>query len=107
MNSLKNVKVGDKLLVRSLWNTSIETVIKVTKLHVLTDHNKFRKSGYAVTSNRCDITSAQPATEDDIMELKRIAKRRKMLNKCHDITFNLLSDTQLEQILEIANKKEV
>lgn len=103
MSNLENVKVGDKLFVSRQYTQSIEVVIKVTKLHVLTDSHKFRKNGYLVRDDGLVRTYARPATEADILEIKRLARRMNMLSKCRDIKFENLQDFQLEQILEIIN----
>lgn len=104
MNSLENVKVGDKLIMTSRWNQSILTVEKVQKNFVIANSYKFRKSdGSLVSSDRWSLTTAKIATEKDLEAFKKVVLRNKMIGQCRDIIFEKLSDFQLEQILEIAN----
>lgn len=99
---LDNVKVGDRLFVTGRWNKSIETVEKVTKLHVITRNGKYRKSGCSV-GDGWTHSYARLATAEDIENVRKEIARSKMLAKCRDINFGSLTDSQLEQILEIVN----
>lgn len=101
---LDNVKVGDKLFVAGRWHKSIETVEKVTKLHVITLSGKYRKNGYSV-GDGWTHSYARPATEKDVEIIRKEVARNKLLAKCRDINFSNLTDSQLEQILEIVNPK--
>lgn len=104
MNGLENAKVGDKLIVSSRWDQFVLTVEKVQKNFVIAQGCKFRKSnGSRVTSDHWDGSSAKIATEEDLMAFNRVVKRQKMICQCSDIKFEKLSDSQLKQILEIAN----
>lgn len=108
MNSLENAKVGDKLIMTSRWNQSVLTIEKVQKNLVIANGYKFRKSdGSLVSSDKWSITTAKIATERDLEAFRKAILRNKMIVQCHDIIFESLSDSQLEKILEIANKKEV
>lgn len=76
MSSLENVKVGDKLVIEGRWRNENETVIKVTKLYVLTASYKFRKKdGCSVPCDRFISTHARPLTEEDALKLKRLDRR--------------------------------
>lgn len=101
---LDNVKVGDKLIMTNQWYTSIITVEKVQKNFVIANSYKFRKSdGSLVTSDSWSSASARIATEGDLENLRKEVNRQKMISNCRDIDFGNLSDSQLEQILEIVN----
>lgn len=106
-NSLENAKVGDKLIMTSRWATSILVVEKVQKNFVIANSYKFRKKdGSLVSSDGWSMTTAKIATERDLAAFREEQNHKVLANKCRDIRFEGLSDTQLEQILEIANKKE-
>ena len=108
MNSLENVKVGDILIVTHQWSKQLLTVEKVQKNFVIAGYYKFRKSdGYLVSSDSWTFTSAKIATKEDLESFRKEVKRSKMIGQCRDIRFEELSDSQLEQILEIVNKKEI
>lgn len=107
MNSLENAKVGDLLIVTHRWNKQLVTVEKVHKNFVIAGCYKFRKTTGSLVSSDCWSTStAKLATQEDIDAFRKEVKRQRMVGQCRDIIFENLSDSQLEQILEIANKKE-
>lgn len=107
MNSLENAKVGDILIVTHRYNKQLLTVEKVHKNFVIAGCYKFRKTtGTLVTSDSWSASTAKLATQEDIDAFRKEVKRHKMVSQCRDIIFENLSDSQLEQILEIANKKE-
>jgi hypothetical protein len=105
MNSLDNVKVGDKLLVLFPHDVKgIETVDRITTTLVITKHHRFiKKSGKAQGSDSWSYTYAKLATPEDAEKISREVKRKNLIRKCENINFNTLSDFQLEKILEIAN----
>lgn len=107
MNSLENAKVGDLLIVKRRWDKLLLTVEKVQKNFVIAGSFKFRKAnGSQVSSDSWNTSNAKLATQEDIDAFRKEVKRHKMISQCRDIKFENLSDTQLEQILEIANKKQ-
>lgn len=104
MNSLENAKVGDLLIVTHRWNKQLLTVEKVQKNFVIAGCYKFRKTtGMLVTSDSWSKSTAKLATQEDIDAFRKEVKRHKMVSQCRDIIFENLSDSQLEQILEIVN----
>ncbi len=107
MNSLENAKVGDLLIVTHRWNKQLLTVEKVHKNFVIAGCYKFRKAtGSLVSSDSWSTSTAKLATQEDIDAFRKEVKRHKMISQCRDILFEQLSDSQLEQILEIANPKQ-
>ena len=108
MNSLENAKVGDLLIVTHRCNKQLLTVEKVQKNFVIAGCYKFRKTtGSLVSSDSWNTSTAKLATQEDIDAFRKEVKRHKMISQCRDIIFEKLSDSQLEQILEIVNNKEV
>lgn len=107
MSSLENAKVGDLLIVTHRWSKQLLTVEKVHKNFVIAGSYKFRKAtGSLVSSDSWSTSTAKLATQEDIDAFRKEAKRHKMVSQCRDILFEKLSDSQLEQILEIANPKQ-
>lgn len=101
---LDNAKVGDKLIMTSRWNRAILTVEKVQKNFVIAKSYKFRKSSGTLVSSGCwTFASAKIATEEDLENFRKDVRRQRMISQCRDIIFEQLSDSQLEQILEIVN----
>lgn len=104
MNSLENVKVGDKLFISNGMVECLETVERLTQTLVVTKHYRFAKnSGKLHGSVYWNALYARLATVEDVA----MVRRKQMIKKCANIDFSLLTSAQLEQILEIANKKEV
>lgn len=104
MNSLENAKVGDLLIVTHRYNKQLLTVEKVHKSFVIAGGYKFRKTtGSLVTSDSWSTSTAKLAAQEDIDAFRKELKRHKMVSQCRNIIFENLSDSQLEQILEIAN----
>lgn len=104
MNSLENAKVGDLLIVTHSWNKQLVMVEKVHKNFVIAGCYKFRKTtGSLVSSDSWSTSTAKLATQEDVDAFRKEVKRHKMVSLCRDILFESLSDSQLEQILEIAN----
>lgn len=107
MNSLENAKVGDLLIVTHRYNKQLLTVEKVHKSFVIAGGYKFRKTpGSLVTSDSWSTSTAKLAAQEDIDAFRKAVKRSKMIGQCREIRFEGLSDSQLEQILEIANQKQ-
>lgn len=103
MNELENVKVGDKLLVRSYFEEKIETVVKVTKTLVVTKYHRFRiKDGVSQPRSSWKFTYAKPATPEDIE--RNI--RRGNIQFCKETDYDKLTDSQLERIINIIKNKD-
>lgn len=104
MANLENVKVGDLLFVSgNLSYGSLEIVIRITDTLVITKNRRFKKkSGLAFGSDTWCRFSARPATDDDIAMIAR----KKNIRKCKEINFENLTDTQLQEILNIAYPKK-
>lgn len=81
-------------------------VEKVLKANIIAGGSKYRKStGYKYPIDAWNITSARPATEEDIENVCKEIAKGMMLASCRKIDFDSLTDAQLEQILEIVNPK--
>lgn len=106
MGTLENVKVGDKLIVRTAYDEYLETVERITATLVITKFHRFiKKSGKAQGSVTWSSIWATPATEQDTERISNVVKRRNLITKCENIKFKNLNNTQLEEILKIANKE--
>ena len=104
METLENVKVGDKLIVRTSYNECIETVERITATLVITKYHRFNKHrGNALGSDAWTHIWAKPASAKDVERITKATKRRNLVTKCENIKFNNLTDAQLENILKIAN----
>ena len=103
MYNLEGVRVGDKLFVTSRNSDGVVTVERITATLVITKLYRFnKKTGKAQGSDCWSSTWARPATDDDIKQ----AYRKRLIRKCEDLTFELLTVEQMENILEIAKLGE-
>lgn len=103
MGNLENVKVGDLLLVLgNLSYESLEVVIRITDTLVITKYRRFKKkNGLALGSDTWNRIYARPANDKDIAMIVR----KKNIRKCKEIKFESLTDSQLQEILNIAYPK--
>lgn len=103
MNDLENVKVGDTLFVSNGTDSFLETVKRLTQTLVITKHHRYAKKNGKLLGGACwAVFYARLAADEDVAMMRY----KQLIRRCEDINFSLLTSTQLEQILEIANKKE-
>lgn len=99
---LDNAKVGDRLFVSNGLAEGIEVVERLTQTLVITKYHRFKKqSGKGQGDERWCALYARLATDEDVAMINRM----RMIRKCENIDFQLLPNSQLEQILEIVNPK--
>lgn len=99
---LDNVKVGDRLFVSNGLTEGIEVVERLTQTLVITKYHRFKKqSGKRQGDERWCALYARLATDEDIAMINRM----RMIRKCENINFQLLTNSQLDQILKIVNPK--
>lgn len=104
METLDNAKVGDKLIVRTSYDECIETVERVTATLVITKLHRFiKKNGRMQGCDTWHSYYATLATPKDEERISKAVKRRNLVYKCENIQFKNLTDSQLEEILKIAN----
>lgn len=105
MENLENAKVGDLLLIYGGDTDRLATVKRTTSTRVITNNDTaFRKK------DGCEVGQAniwwkkhaRLATESDIKRFKR----ESWIGKCRNINFNNLTDSQLQEILNIAYPKK-
>lgn len=103
-SDLGSAKVGDVLFVSNGMCEYLDKVVRLTNTLVIAKAHRFaKKNGKQCGSDGLwDAWYARLATDDDIAMMRR----KRMIRKCENIDFSLLTTAQLEQILEIANKKE-
>ena len=108
MNNLENVKVGDLLLINDRWGEVVAVVERLTATLIVTGNGYRinRKSGCVHGGGQWNHISVRIASQEDVDRVRRGRYRVEMINKCGKICFSNLSDSQLEQILEIASQKQ-
>jgi len=104
---LKNLKVGDKVIVVGRNIGSISTIVRETKTLFIVDKSKmrFRKSdGVLVGNNGWDVYYLEEATPYRINKIEEKKYRCKLLTKIYNFRFDKLSTDNLEYIYKLINK---
>lgn len=103
METLENIKVGDKVILSSRYNDEVIEVTRLTKTQIICGASKFnRRTGYRVGSDRWSVTKIKIATDEDIRRIEREHSRRKLISYITRYTgYQYLSDEKLEQIYNI------
>ena len=98
INNIENIKVGDKVLVKSCYER-IAIVEKITKGYIFAEGIKYsRKTGY--TTIGWDKWRICLATEEDILRVDRENKRREMAYKLSDVRWR---DAPFEVVSKVYN----
>lgn len=74
--NIDDLKVGDKVFVSSRHGDAVQTVVNVTKQHIIVGpgSTKYRRTtGRPVGADTWDDTSIRPATDEDVQRLQREA----------------------------------
>lgn len=99
--SLEHIKVGDPVVISSMYRNYMATVTKVTKMFVIANHTKFRKDGTMVNGDRYNITTARPATDEDYDAIKQQAEKTHIINALRQMDLYSLSYSKLKRIYNI------
>lgn len=106
--SLENVKVGDKLFLTTKFRIGLVVVKKVfDKVVIAGDHKYWKDSGRIVSSDENTDSVVRRATKEDAERLYAFNHKKNMIRKIKRINLNKLSNSQLEEILEISNIEQL
>ena len=107
MKELKDLVVGDDVLVIGMHHRCIAKVDKVTKTQIVVNGVRFRRdSGWQCGSDRWDTKSISVPTEKEISEIKKETLRKKLIFAISSSDFKHLSIAELEQVYNIIEGKE-
>lgn len=107
MESLEDVKVGDKVIFSNGWDKSIVTVTKVTKTQIHTGYSKYRKcDGRLVGAGAWDMSRISLYTEEKGNEINIENKRRRMLAYFRSYKFNLLGYEEMVKVYNMLKEIE-
>lgn len=99
METLENVRVGDKVIFSNNWRDSVEIVTKVTETQIHTKYSRYRKSdGRRIGAGSFDINRILPYSEELVNRINRNEKQRKMVNELKNYPYHNLSYEKLEKI---------
>lgn len=107
MKELKDLVVGDDVLVTGMYHRRIAKVGKVTKTQIVVDNVRFRRdSGWQCGSDRWDRKSISVPTEKEISDIKKEDFRKKLIYAISSFDFKRLSTDELKQVYNIVKGKE-
>lgn len=107
MKELKDLVVGDDVLVIGMHHRCIAKVDKVTKTQIVVNGVRFRRdSGWQCGSDRWNTKSISVPTEKEISEIKKETLRKKLIFAISSSDFKHLSIAELEQVYNIIEGKE-
>ena len=107
MKELKDLVVGDDVLVTGMYYRRIAKVDKVTKTQIIANNARFRRdSGWQCGSDRWDTKSISVPTEKEISDVKEENFRKELLYAISSFDFERLSINELKQVYNIVKGKE-
>lgn len=107
MKELKDLVVGDDVLVTSMCHRRIAKIDKVTKTQIIANNARFRRdSGWQCGSDRWDSKSISVPTEKEISDIKEENLRKTLIYAISSFDFERLSTNELKQVYKIVKGKE-
>lgn len=82
---LTNTKIGDKVIVHSMWGCRVSTIQRVTKCYVIVDGTKYHKdNGQSPYYGCCNSTHITIATLAEIESMRKEAYIKKIHTHLRD-----------------------
>ena len=107
MKELKDLVVGDDVLVTGNYYRRIAKVVKVTKTQIVVNNVRFRRdSGWQCGSDSWDRKSISVPTEEEISDIKEENLRNTLIYAISSFDFKRLSTDELKQVYNIVKGKE-
>lgn len=107
MKVLKDLVVGDDVLVISRYYRRIAKVDKVTKTQIIANNARFRRdSGWQYGGDSWNRKSISVPTEKEISDIKEENFRKKLIYAISSFDFKRLSTDELKQVYNILKGKE-
>lgn len=107
MKELKDLVVGDDVLVTGTFHKRIAKINKVTKTYIVVDNARFRRdSGWQCCSDRWNVRKISVPTEKEISDVKEENLRRTLIYTINSFNFKRLSTDGLKQVYNIIKGKE-
>lgn len=106
MKELKDLVVGDDVLVKVMNHRRIAKVDKVTKTQIVVDNVRYRRnSGWQCGCDRWYMKSISVPTEKEISDVKEENLRRTLIYSISSFDFKRLSTDELKQVYKIVKGK--
>lgn len=107
MKEIKDLQVGDSVLVTGMSYKRIAKVDKVTKTKIVVDNARFRRnSGWQCGIDRWNLRKISIPTEKQIAEIKEENLRKTLFYAISSFDFKRLSTDELKQVYNIVKGKK-
>lgn len=107
MKEIKDLVVGDDVLITSRYYRRIAKVDKVTKTQIIANNARFRRdSGWQCGGDRWNLRRISVPTEKQIAEIKEDNLRKTLIYAIRSFDFKRLSTDDLKQVYNIVKGKE-
>nr|DAU90016.1 MAG TPA: hypothetical protein [Caudoviricetes sp.] len=107
MKELKDLVVGDDVLIIGRSYRRIAKIDKVTKTQIVVDNARFRRdSGWQCGRDRWNVRSISVPTEKEISDVKEENLRKTLIYAISSFDFKRLSTDELKQVYNIVKGKE-
>ena len=102
MKELKDLQVGDEVIIYSVFRHTIGIIQKITKTQITVNGIKFRReTGIQISSDRWNTQQLCVPTEADMAKIKADEHRRKLQCFITNYDFKKLSIEKLKQVYNI------
>lgn len=106
MKELKDLQVGDDVIVAGMSCRRIAEIDKVTKTQIVVGNTRFRRdSGWQCGGDRWNVRRISVPTEKEISEIKEETLRNKLIFAISSSNFKYLPIAKLKQIYNIIEGK--
>ncbi len=107
MKELKDLVVGDDVLVVGMSCRRIAKIDKVTKTQIVVNNARYRRnSGWQCGGDRWNVKSISVPTEKEISDIKEENLRETLIYSISSFDFKRLSTDELKQVYNIVKGKE-
>lgn len=106
MKELKDLQVGDDVLITGMFYRRISKIGKVTKTQIVADNAKFRRDSGWQCGDRRNLRRISVPTEKQIAEIKEDNLRKTLIYAISSFDFKRLSIDKLKQVYNIVKGKE-
>ena len=104
---LKDLKVGDKVIIRNRWNDRIGTIERVTKAQIIVNGYKFRReTGSQINGDSWAPSRIEVLTEEELRRIQKQNNKEKMKRYIQNFVFDDLSYEEIEQVYNILKKSK-
>lgn len=104
---LKDLKAGDKVIIRNRWNDRIGTIERVTKTQIIVNGCKFRReNGSQINGDSWTPFRIAVLTEEELQRIQKQKSKEKMKRYILNFVFDDLSYEEIEQVYNILKKSK-